>query len=1104
MRRTPSGKVVPPRRPSPHVDRSRLLDRLDGALESRLTLVTAGPGAGKSSLLADWAALTPSPVAWFGVDAADGSLARFAGGLVDALRLRLPGLSGETATALEGWLGPQLEEAARAEAFAAALAEAVDGALTGPMVLVIDDVHELAEGEPPAMVLAGLARHAPPDLHLVLASRQEPPFPIHRLRGRGEVLEIEGPELAMDEEEISELLTASLGKDAARFAPAVKGATAGWPVAVRLTVEALRPIPPERRGRAIVATFQPDGPLFAYLAEEVFAGEPEAVRRLVATVAVLDRFTAELCAHLGLEGAAPILRTLQRRGLYLEPHRDIEGWWSLHGPVREFALARMGDLVDGGPALVHRRAATWFLDNGYLEESLASLNRTGDPVAVAELLATRGPELLAGGAVDRVSALGASLPGEVRTPAVVQVLGEAAHILGDWEGALAAFGSLAQREGPLPAGLAWRLGLIHHQRGALAEALAVYERGDISGPPDAEQALLLAWTSTAHWLRGEVDRCRSTAAMAQDMAVACGDLRALAAAHTALAMVAALEGDRQANDAHYLRALDAAERAGDNLQVVRIRSNRASRFLEEGAFAEALAELDVAVPLAEMTGFATFLGLGLHNRGVVHRRLGRLEQAVADEEASRATYQRISSRSVAYPLGGLGDVYRVRGDMALARAAYEEALAAARPAGDVQGLVPALAGLARVLARDEPARAAELAAEAVAFGPGMASVEAHLAAGWVAWSRGDPEEGAACAAVAAGEARARRDRPGLAEALQLEGACATDPARAASLWDEAASLWAEVGEPIGQATAELAAASALRRGTAGTISRAERRLRELGVRPSAAAAAGLLACIELAGPTPAAVHALGGFRVLRDGAPVAPAEWQSKKARDLLKRLVARRGRPMAREQLMESLWPDEEPEKLGNRFSVALSTLRTILDPGKHYDGDHFIAADKESVRLDLDHLSIDVEHFLADAEAGWRLAREGRMDAAVEHWASAEAAYSGDFLEEEPYEDYAVPLREEARAGYVAVARALAEAADRAGDPVGSVRYRLRILERDAYDEEVHIGLVAALAAAGRHGEARRAYRRYVAAMQELGVEPAPLPSAPTPAARPARALA
>ena len=160
------------------------------------------------------------------------------------------------------------------------------------------------------------------------------------------------------------------------------------------------------------------------------------------------------------------------------------------------------------------------------------------------------------------------------------------------------------------------------------------------------------------------------------MASEAGDPQALAAAHTVLAMLAALEGDRGANDAHYLRALDYAQQAGDVLQLVRVRTNRGSRHVEECSYEEAISELDHALRLADLTGFAAFRALALSNRGEALSRLGRFDEAIADLEASRALYQRLGSRMISYPLEKLGEVYRIRGDVTLARAAYEEAVAA--------------------------------------------------------------------------------------------------------------------------------------------------------------------------------------------------------------------------------------------------------------------------------------------------------------------------------------------------------------------------------------------------------------------------------------------
>lgn len=148
----------------------------------------------------------------------------------------------------------------------------------------------------------------------------------------------------------------------------------------------------------------------------------------------------------------------------------------------------------------------------------------------------------------------------------------------------------------------------------------------------------------------------------------------------------------------------------------------------------------------------------------------------------------------------------------------------------------------------------------------------------------------------------------------------------------------------------------------------------------------------------------------------------------------------------------------------------------------------------LNLDHIDVDIESFFAETGRGRSLLRSGDRDGGLAALRSAEALYVGDFLEDHPFADWAIGLREEARAEFMSIARILAEAEAEEGDHDASARWHLRILEQDSYNEPAHLSLVAAMDAAGRHGTARRIYRIYVSRMSELEVEPAPFPTAPT----------
>lgn len=1079
---TPATKLVPPAAPASLVGRERLLERLDEALERRLTTIVADAGFGKSTLLASWSARVHS--AWYGIAQEDASLAAFARGLVDALRLRVPALPGDIGGALAGSRGPgtDADELARARGFAALVCQALQDQLSRDLVLVLDDVHELAEDSAASRLIEALCRQAPTRLHLVLVSRSEPPFPVDRLRGQGQVLELSGSDLAFTIDETASLLAELAGHELADAAPLVHAATSGWPAGVRLAVETLRGVPREGRAAALERIRRPGGSLFAYLASEVFANEPAEVTELVRTVAPLDRFTPELCEALGISRASEILASLARRGLFVEVHGRDAAWYTLGAPVREFALAHLRP----DPRDVERvrdQAAAWLAEHGYLEEALRALIDRVDGAEIARFLGEHGDGLIARGAIEPVVASLDLVPLELRTERIERIAGDAHQVQGTWDEALRCFERAAVGHTQLPPGLAWRMGQIHYLRGHLDEALEVYGRASSDGEP-RDLALLLAWRASAHWLRGSVDECRQDAAQAFELASAAGDPQALAATHTVLAMLAALEGDRGANDAHYLRALDYAEQADDVLQLVRVRTNRGSRHFEEGAYEEAVAELDLALRLADLAAFASFRGLALSNRGEARFRLGRLEEAVADLEESRRLYERLGSRMVAYPLEKLGVIYRERGDVTLARAAFEESVAQAEDAGDLQGLVPALAGLAQVIASDEPEEAERLVERALSFDTAMGHVMALLADGWIALERGDRSHAAARALEAASAAHARRDRAALAESLELRVLAAPNPSDESERLDEARAIWASLDNPIGTTRVDLLAA--LLADDPVRARETEARLRELGAHRYRAQLSRLLP----RDPGPAvAIQSLGRFRVYRNGEPIPLAAWQSRKARDLLKMLLSRRGRPAPRDLLMETLWPEQSPEELGRRLSVLLSTVRSVLDPDKEHDPEHFVAADKASIWLQTENVTADVERFLAAASAALAAARSGERGA-YGRLAAAEASYTGDFLEEDAYEDWAANLREEARATYVELARVLAGEAVEGGDADAATRYYLRVLERDPYDEPAHLGLVGALETAGRHGEARRCFRAYCARMDEIGVESAPFP--------------
>jgi len=1084
---TPIAKILPRSPTVGLIERQALEQLVSTARSRRLTVIVAEAGFGKSTLLASWWEL--APCAWYTADQHDLDLPTLGRRLSDALRLRVPDIPSDMSWLAEGAGGPEPEQFLRADALAAQLAEILHEQLSTDLILVIDDAHELAASSPSARLVEALCRHAPPRLHLVIAGRRPPPFQIERLRGQGQLLEIDGSQLAFTVDEVGVLVDQQLGSQPEELVAEIHRIAGGWPAAVSLAIEALKSSPRQTWSTVFAGIDEPGAPLLAYLAEEVFARHPDTVRDLVGKLALFERLTPELCEAIGLGGSRSTLAELTRQGLFIEKGQD--GSLALRPLIRDYALESL-PVPEPIARELRITAAAWLTSTGAAGEAIEVLLSAGSADELASLVVRQGSHLLTAGHIATVLRACRAIPSGLRTAEIEQLEGEAQQIQGDWGEAMACFQRAAAGRESLPAHLAWRIGLIHYLRGDPEAALEVYQRGlDDAGANPVEMALLLAWTSTAHWIRGDIEPCRALATRALAAADGCGDHRALAAAHTVMAMLAALDGDRRGNDAHYLLALRAAEEASDVLQVVRIRTNRGSHFMEEGSYAEALQELDVAVRLAELTSFASFLALSLSNRGETKLRTGRIDEALSDLEASRLRYRQIDSDMVSYPLSLIGEIYTERGNLAQARVMLEEAVDIAEASGDIQGVVPALACLATVVAGEDPQLATELAERALSYGTGMAYVIALLASGWVAAAGGKIVRAREFAVRAESVARARHDRAGLADALALAGVTADDPRVTSRRLAEAGAIWRDVGNPLGEAKIDLVVASIERgAGSAGLRRKAEHQLEALGVRghQTGNVAAGLLTFLSPRDRAAVRIQSLGGFSVLRDGELVRVSEWQSKRARELLKLLISRRGRPAPRANLMETLWPGEDPDRVANRLSVALTTVRGVLDPQRRFPQEHFVVADKDAVALNLDAVDVDVERFLTATADGSELLRRGELTRGLPILTLATVLYAGDFLEENPYDDWTVPVREEARAAYVAALRLLAR---HATDPDTAVTHLLRILETDRYDEQAHLSLVHALADAGRHGEAHRHYLNYRRAMDELGVEPSPFPA-------------
>lgn len=1025
------------------IARPVLEDALATATRNRVCLVIAAAGWGKTTAVRSWAASAGDTAWWFPEGSGDDA-GRLLATLVDAARPHLPGPAPEPDRgAVRDWLRE----------------------LPVDLHLVVDDLHEA--GEHAAALLADLCRSAPPRLRIVLLSRHEPPFSLERLRGQGKVSEIDAGLLAFDADEIAELIERSLGTADVALAHELGERTGGWPAAVCRAIDSLRTVPEPRGGGLPPATrFHP------YLAEEVLDREPERARHALHRLAVLGDVTHE--------EQGGVFTDLARRGL-LRPAST--GRWALVPPLAEF-LAEPRTVTPEVRTALHRQAADEHHRAGRHERALRHLVAARETERCAALLVEAGARLLDDGHVDVVLDA-ATLLGEQHDQRIARVIGQAHRLRGRWPEAAAHW---ARAGDPAEPGLAWRIADAALARAEPAEALAACAAAAGTAGDPADEVRLHATAALAHRLTGDIARGEQEARRAADLAEQRGHPRTAPVAALAGAVLAAARGDQRAARTAWFAA---AENAAD-AHLGRLHVLRALHRTESGEPGAALGQADAALRTAEQHHDPLLRAHALTQRAHALTRLGRFDEATVAVDAACEVFGRFGTGFLAWPLCVRGDVHRLRGRLERARSAYEEALSLAEPARDVLATSSALVGLARTRAADDPARARLLAQRAIDLGEHLHEVRALLTRGWISWEAGDAEPARADAALAAEQARTRGDEPGLAEALALTAVTATDPLVHGPALDEAVQIWRDGGFALDEAQALL-----LRHrldpapGGAGAVAElAERTLLEHGAAPDARAAAGPLAAVARLAP-PVLLRALGVFRIEHAGVPVPRAAWQSRKARDLLKILVAKR-RPMRREELMELLWPEVDPVRAGNRLSVLLSTVRDVLATSGPVAGSVLRTSETGTVGLDPRCVRIDVESFLALADRALQADRED-SPAATALLLDAEAAYTGDFLEDDPYQEWADALADELRTTHAALLRALTRRSRDEGDTDRVARFALRLLRDDQYDEEAHLDLVATLLRAERFGEARRRYELYRKRMQEISIDPRPFPGLP-----------
>jgi LuxR family maltose regulon positive regulatory protein len=378
---------APPLRPNA-VPRPSLIERLDEGLQSRLILVSAPAGFGKTTIVSEWVAgcnrreqeVRP---AWLSLDEGDSDSARFLAYLVAAVRT----VAADVGQGVLGML--QSPQPPPTEAMLTALLNEIT-ALPHGLVLVLDDYH-LVDSEPVDEALAFLLEHLPPQMHLVIATREDPRLPLARWRARGQLTELRAADLRFTPSEAADFLNRVMSLDlSAEDITALETRTEGWIAGLQLAALSIHGRPD---AAGFIQAFTGSNRFVVdYLVEEVLQRQPQRVRSFLLQTAILDKLCGALCdAITGQKHGKGMLELLERDNLFVVPLDEERQWYRYHHLFADVLQAHLLEEQPDQLHALHRRASDWYEENGSRSDAIRHALCAEDFGWAADLIELAGP-----------------------------------------------------------------------------------------------------------------------------------------------------------------------------------------------------------------------------------------------------------------------------------------------------------------------------------------------------------------------------------------------------------------------------------------------------------------------------------------------------------------------------------------------------------------------------------------------------------------------------------------------------------------------------------------------------------------------------------------
>jgi LuxR family maltose regulon positive regulatory protein len=362
------------------VARPRLFEKLSEILlpGCRLGLITAPAGFGKTTLLSAWVTGCDLPVAWLTLDEGDNEPLQLIAYLITAIGKIEANPSLDIIKSLQSPQHPAL-----AELLPVMVSQIGD--ISRPFVLALDDYHLINSPEI-HQALTFIIEHQPPQMHLLIATRKDPPLPIPLLRSRGQLVEVRQADLRFTAEETDVFMKATLGADlspddVASLASRTEGWVAGLQMAM-LSIQGKKDV-----SRRIASFSGGHEYIVDYFISEVLAQQPEELRTFLLQTSILDRLCGLLCdAVTGQAGGQQTLERLQRANLFVVNLDSDRTWFRYHHLFKDLLTKQLQQEMPEIVLESHRRASRWCLDHNLVEEAFEHAQAAGDPAAVGQLV----------------------------------------------------------------------------------------------------------------------------------------------------------------------------------------------------------------------------------------------------------------------------------------------------------------------------------------------------------------------------------------------------------------------------------------------------------------------------------------------------------------------------------------------------------------------------------------------------------------------------------------------------------------------------------------------------------------------------------------------